>query len=74
MLGIRGAGEMRVYLLDFRLVERDEPVEDVVAGSIVVITTVIVGEIFVHRAKGKLILKTIDLVEEEDDGGLHEPA
>jgi hypothetical protein len=71
--GVGGAGEVGVDLLLFGLVQGNETVEDVVAGSGVVGTALIVGEVILHRTDGQLLLETVDLVEEENDGGLDEP-
>ena len=35
--------------------------------------TFVVGEVVLHRAHRKLLLESIDLVQEKDDGRLHEP-
>lgn len=70
---IGSASEMRVDLLSLMLVETDEAVENVVARRSVVITTLVVREVILHRADGELLLEPIDLVEEKDDGRLDEP-
>ena len=72
--GIRGTREMRVNLLGLVLVQRHEPVEDVVAGSGVIGATLVVGEVVLHRRDGQLLLEAIDLVQEQDDGRLDEPS
>lgn len=56
------------------LIQADESVENVVAGSSIVITALVIGEVVLHRADRQLLLKSIDLVEEQDDGGLDEPS
>ena len=71
---IRGAGEMCVDLLALVLVQADEAVQDVVARSAVVVATLVIGEVVLHGADGQLLLEPIDLVEEENDGRLDEPA
>lgn len=71
---IRGAGEVSIDLLLLCLVQRDESVEDVVASGCVVGTTLIVGEVVLHRANGELLLEAVDLVQEENDRGLDEPS
>lgn len=71
--GVSGAGEVGVDLLLLGLVQGHETVKDVVAGCGVVTTAFIVGEVALHWAGGKLLLETIDLVEEENDRGLDEP-
>ncbi len=35
--------------------------------------TFVVGEVVLHGAHGQLLLESIDLVQEQDDGGLDEP-
>lgn len=65
---------MSVDLLLFGLVEGDEAVEDVVAGSSVVGATLVVREVVLHRADRELLLEAVDLVEEENDRGLDEPS
>lgn len=65
---------MGVDLLLLGLVQRDEAVEDVVTSGGVVGTTLVVGEVVLHGADGQLLLEAIDLVEEENDGGLDEPS
>lgn len=72
--GVSGTCEMGVDLLLLGLVQGDEAVENVVAGGSVVGTTLVVGEVVLHRADGQLLLEAIDLVEEENDGGLDEPS
>jgi len=72
--GIGGAGEVGVDLLGLVLVQADESVEDVVAGQSIVVTTFEVREVVLHGADWELLLESIDLVQEEDDGGLDEPA
>lgn len=71
--GIGGAGEMCVNLLGLVLVQADETVENVVASSSVVGTALIVREVILHGADGQLLLESIDLVEEKNDGCLDEP-
>lgn len=65
---------MRVDLLLLGLVERDEPVEDVIAGGGIVGATLVVGEVVLHGADGQLLLEAVDLVQEQNDRGLDEPA
>lgn len=67
------ACEMRVDLLGLVLVETDETVKNVVAGRGVVVTALVVGEVVLHWADGQLLLESIDLVQEQDYGGLDEP-
>ena len=42
-------------------------------GSLRTGLTLIVWEVVLHRANGKLLLEPVDLVEEKNDGGLDEP-
>lgn len=65
---------MRVDLLCLVLVQADESVKDVVACRRIVITTLVIGEVVLHRADRQLLLESVDLVEEENDGGLDEPS
>lgn len=65
---------MCVDLLLLGLVEGNEAVEDVVASCGVVGASLIVGEVVLHGADGQLLLEAVDLVEEENDGGLDEPS
>ena len=60
-------GEVGVDLLCLMLVERDESVEDVVTRGGVVWATLVVGEVVLHGADGQLLLKSVDLVQEQDD-------
>ena len=71
---IGGAGEMCVDLLGLVLVQAHESVQDVVASCGIVITTLVVGEVVLHGADGELLLETIDLIQEEDDGCLDKPS
>lgn len=71
--GVGGTGEVGVDLLRLVLVQADEAVQDVVAGQRIVVATLVVGEVVFHGANGELLLEAIDLVEEQDDGGLDEP-
>lgn len=70
---IGGAGEVSVNLLLLGLVQGNETVEDVIASRSIVGTALVVGEVVLHRADRKLLLETIDLVQEENDRGLDEP-
>lgn len=72
--GVSGTGEVGVDLLLFGLVQRHEAVEDVITSGIIVGTTLVVREVVLHWADGQLLLEAIDLVEEENDGRLNEPA
>lgn len=64
---------MRVDLLGLVLVQTDEAVEDIVASGGVVIATLVIGEVVLHRADGQLLLEPIDLVEEKNDRCLDKP-
>ncbi len=50
-----------------------EPPEKVLGGSIDVVAAGVVGEVVAERRFEQLLLEEIDLVEEEDDAGPHEP-
>ena len=65
---------MGINLLLLGLVQGDEAVEDVIAGQGVIGAPFVIGEVILHWTDGQLLLEAIDLVEEEDDGGLDEPA
>uniref|UniRef100_A0A1Y1LSX1 Uncharacterized protein n=1 Tax=Photinus pyralis TaxID=7054 RepID=A0A1Y1LSX1_PHOPY len=49
---VGGAGEVSINLLGLMLIQADESVEDVVASRSIVVTTLIVGKIVLHRADG----------------------
>lgn len=70
---ISGTCEVGIDLLLLGLVERHETVENVVASSRVVRTALIIREVVLHRADRQLLLESVDLVEEENDGRLDEP-
>lgn len=72
--GVRRACEMGVNLLSLVLVQADEAVEDVVTSGGVIWATLVIWEVVFHWAHWELLLETVDLVEEEDDTGLDEPA
>lgn len=67
LLGIRGAGIMGVYLLGCStLVEGYETMQQVVTSGIIVITTIVVWEIFAQWGPRELLCKQINLVQKED--------
>jgi len=70
---VRCASEVRVDLLRLMLVQAYETVEDVIARGGIVVSAFVVREVVLHRAYWKLLLESIDLVQEEDDGRLNEP-
>ena len=71
LLRVRRARIMRIHLLARRaLVETHEPVQQVVTGGIVVVTAVEVREVLAEGGEGELGGEEVDLVEEEDDGGV----
>jgi hypothetical protein len=72
--GVGRAGKVSVNLLRLVLVERDESVQDVVAGRSVVGAALVVGEVVLHGADGQLLLESIDLVKEQNDRCLDEPS
>jgi hypothetical protein len=69
-----GARKVCVDLLLLGLVERDEAVQDIIASSGVVGSPLVVGKVVLHRAHGKLLLEAVNLVEEQNDRRLNEPA
>lgn len=71
--GVGSAGEVSVDLLGLMLVQADETVQDVVAGSSIIRTTLIIGEVVLHGADGQLLLESVDLVEEQNDRSLDKP-
>ncbi|KAI3476293.1 hypothetical protein L1887_62130 [Cichorium endivia] len=72
--GVGGAGKVGVDGLGVALVEADESVDNVLARCIVVCATGVVAKVVGHGRDGELLLEEVDLVEEEDDGRLDEPA
>lgn len=64
---------MCVDLLGLVLVQADESVQDVVASSGVVVTTLVVGKVVLHWADGQLFFEPIDLVQEQNYRRLDEP-
>ena len=73
MGGVSGTGEMGIDLLGLVLVQADEPVQNVIAGQRVVISSFVVREVVLHWTDWELLLETIYLVEEENDRSLDEP-
>ena len=73
MHGVRGTRKVRVDLFCLVLVETDKAVEDVIASCSVVWASLIVWEVVLHRADRKLLLESVDLVQEQNDTGLDEP-
>lgn len=71
---IGSASEMGVDLFCLVLVETDESVQDVVTCESVIISTFIVWEVVLHRTDGKLLLESIDLVQEQDNWRLDKPS
>ncbi len=70
---IRCACEMRVDLFRLMLVQADESVEDVVAGGRIILAALVIREVVLHGADGELLLESIDLVQEQNDGRLDKP-
>lgn len=67
LLGIRGTGIVSIDLLrGCALVERDEAVEQVVACRIVVVTSLVIGEVVTHGRMRQLLRKQIDLVQKQN--------
>jgi len=65
---------MCVDLLGLVLVQRDKTIEDVIACGSVIVTTLIIWEVVLHWGNWKLLLESIDLIQEQNDGGLDEPS
>jgi hypothetical protein len=58
---------MRIDLLrSRRLIEGDESMQEVVASSIIIVTTGKVGEVFAQAGISELFSEKIDLIKEED--------
>jgi len=74
LCGICCTGEMCIDLLGLVLVQGDKTVEDVIASGGVIVTTLVIWEVVLHWGNWKLLLKSIDLVQEQNDGGLDEPS
>ena len=51
-----------------------ESPQQILRRSINIISTRVVREVVAQRRAAKLLLEKIDLVEEEDDTGAHEPS
>lgn len=67
LLGICSAGIMCVYLLGCSaLIEGYETMQQVVTSSIIVITTIVIWEIFAQGGSRELLSKQINLVQKED--------
>jgi hypothetical protein len=64
---------MGINLFCLVLVQADESVQDVVTGRRVVVSTLVVGEVVLHRRHGELLLEAINLVQEQNYRGLREP-
>lgn len=71
---IRRARKMGINLLILGLIQAHEAMENIVARLLVVLASLVVGEVVLHGREGKLFPEAIDLVEEENDGSLDEPA
>lgn len=71
---VGGTCEVCVDLLLLGLVQGHESVQNVIAGRSVVSAAFVVGEVILHGADGELLLEAVNLVEEENDRGLDEPA
>jgi hypothetical protein len=72
--GVGGASEMCVDLFGFVLVQAHESIENIVARSLVVIPSLVIGKIVLHGAHWELLLESINLIQEQDDGGLDKPS
>lgn len=65
---------MRINLLGFVLIQADESVQDIIASQSIIFTTFVIREVVLHRAGRKLLLETIDFVQEKNNGGLDKPS
>ncbi|KAG5463361.1 MAG: hypothetical protein BJ554DRAFT_8207 [Olpidium bornovanus] len=72
--GVGGAGEVRVDVFCFRPGLVHEAVEDVVAGGLERVVAQVVGEQLGQRRDEELLFEHVDLVQEEDDRRVDEPA
>jgi len=72
--GISGAGKMGVDLLGLVLVQAHESVQNVIACRSIVLTSLVIWEIVLHWAHWELLLESIDLIQEQNDGRLDEPS
>jgi hypothetical protein len=67
LLGIGGASVMSVNLFGCStLVEGDESVKEVVACCIVVVSTIIIGEVVTKRRLGQFFGKEINFIQEQN--------
>jgi hypothetical protein len=65
---------MGVDLLGLVLVQADKSVKDVVAGQSIIITPLVVRKVIFHWADWELLLKAINLIQEQNYRGLYEPS
>lgn len=72
--GIGSTGEVSVDLLSFVLIQADKAVQDVITSQGIIFTTLIIGKVVLHWADGELLLEAINLIQEQNDGSLDEPA
>jgi len=74
LLGVSCTGIMSINLLGrSRLVERDKTMEEIIASHVVVVATLIVREVISKGRMREFLGEEIDLVQEQDDGGLDKP-
>jgi hypothetical protein len=65
---------MGIDLFSLVLVQANEPVQDIVASRSVIISTLVIWEIVLHWADRELLLKSVNLVQEENYRCLDEPS
>ena len=69
----RDAGSVLRVEVEICTVDLIESPEQVLGRSVHIIATRVIGEIVAERRSRKLELEEIDLVQEQDDAGPHEP-
>jgi len=68
LLGISSTSVMRIDLLrSGRLVERDESVQQIVACSVVVVSTVVIREVVAEGRVRELFGEQVNLIQKEND-------
>lgn len=50
-----------------------EPPKQILGGFVDIVTSRVVGEVVAERRPGELDLEDVDLVQEKNDAGSHEP-
>lgn len=61
---IGSTSKVRIDLLSLMLIQTDESVQDVVACEGIIITTFVIWKVILHRTDRKLLLESINLVQE----------